>query len=260
MQQGLRVASLLIRRDLHVFFPSILNGFIDSLVWSTLTLTIFSYSSFTVGSKAVPFAVFMACGNIAVWGLFEIIGHISKLVGDLTGRRSIEYDLTLPLPQWMVFVALGISNGMQSMLLSIFVLPISKIILWNQFDLSTVSWGKFFLIFLQANLFYGFFALCLASLMDRLDSLKYIWRRIVSPVWLTGGFTFTWMSAYQIFPRASYLMLLNPLLCAVEGIRGAILGQQDYINFWYCSLALMGLTSIVAYIGISRMMRRLDCL
>ena len=249
----------LVRRDMTVFWPTFLDRFINGAIWVVLTVLIFEHLFPQMG-MAQDFAVFMACANIMSWGFFEVMGNVAILIADLTGPKAIEYDFTLPMPQWLVFTRIAISNGLQAMAIAIFILPLSKLVLWNSFSLAHVSWIQFTAIFILGNLFYGFFSLWLASMTKNMDAINNIWMCVVFPLWWVGGYQFSWQTMYDISPWLGRLNLLNPLVYVFEGIRASILGQAGYINVWYCVGALILASIITGYIGTKKMMERLDCL
>lgn len=249
----------LVRRDMTIFCPTFLGRFINAMIWVVLTVLIFAYLLPKMGMNQ-NFAIFMACANIMSWGFFEVMGNVAKLIGDLMGSKSIEYDLTLPIPQWLVFTRIALSNTLQAMAIAIFILPITKLVLWNSFSLAYASWLQFIAIFIFGNLFYGFFSLWLASMIKDMSAINNIWMRVVFPLWWVGGYQFSWQTMYDTSSWFAYIDLLNPLVYIFEGVRASLLGQEGYINVWYCVGALILASIITGYIGIKKMMDRLDCL
>src|SRR3989338_4175356 len=208
----------LVRRDMRVFWPTFSDRFINAIIWIVLTIIIFQYIFPQLGMPQ-DYAVFMACGNAMSWGLFEVMGNVAILVSDLIGPKKIEYDLTLPLPQWLVFIRIAISNALQAMVIAIFVLPISKLILWNYFSLANMSWIKFSIIFVVGNIFYGLFSLWLASVTKDMEGLNNIWSRIIFPLWWLGGYQFSWHTMNKMSPWFASVALFDPLVYAFEGVR-----------------------------------------
>ena len=259
MLLGITTCLNLIRRDIHVFLPRFFDRFINGTVWIILTIVVFQYIFPHMGVSQ-DYGVFMACANTMSWGFFEVMGNVALLVSDLTGPKTIEYDLTLPIPQWLVFVRIAISNGLQAMAIALFILPISKLILWQQFSLAHFSFFKFSVIFILGNLFYGFFSLWLASMTKDMRSINNIWMRVVFPLWWVGGYQFSWGVMNKMAPTFARFCLLNPLVYSFEGVRGAVLGQAGFINFWYCAVGLILASIVTGYIGTKKMMARLDCL
>ena len=186
--------------------------------------------------------------------------NVSRLIASLESDYAITYDLTLPLPHWLIFTRMAISNALQAMSIGCLILPISKLLLWNSFDISHVSWLGFVLLFIVGHLFYGFFSLWLASIVKNMHAIGNIWMRVVFPLWWLGGYQFSWAMLHKIAPVIAYGALLNPVTYCFDGMRSALLGQSEYISWGYCVLALLIFTLVVGYIGTKKMMRRLDCL
>ncbi len=255
---SIRTCARLVWRDMAVFWPTFTNRFINACIWVLVSLAVFQYIGFA--DATIALGSFMACGNAVSWGFFEVMENVARLISDEQGDRSITYALTLPLPQWMVFFRIALSNALQAIAIGIFILPLAKLLLWNYFDLTNADFGKALFIFVLAHLFYGFFSLCLASMVKSLEAIGDIWMRVVFPLWFLGGYQFTWATLYTKSAVLAYLDLLNPLLYCTEGIRAALLGQEGYLNFWICCAMLIGFTTILGVVGTRRMMHRFDCL
>jgi ABC-2 type transport system permease protein len=258
MSTQLRTFCALVHRDMAVFWPNWKGRFINSLIWSGLMLLVFEYIMPQMGLKGV--GPFMAAGAVASLGFFDVAENAIKFIADLEGNRSISYYLTLPASQSMVFVRLAISNAIQAMSLSIFLLPLYKLILWNSFSFAHFSIGKFILIFVVNNLFFGFFSLYLASVVESMEKVNNMWVRIIYPLWWLGCFQFSWATLNAAVPYISKLSLLNPMTYVMEGMRAAILGQEQFLNFWSCLLAVVIFTILIGLIGIRKLKQRLDCL
>lgn len=259
MLLSLKTCSRLIWRDTVVFVPSFLDRFFNACIWVILTIIVFQYIFPNLGLSE-DYGAFMACANAINWGFFEVMENVSRLIADLDGERSISYDLTLPLPQWMVFCRIALTNALQAMAVSVFILPLSMIVLWNNFPLIHFSCIKMFLIFSISNLFYGFFSLWVTSLIPNLSGMTNIWMRLIFPLWWLGGYQFSWNTMNSVSPVTAKLMLINPILYTSEGMRAAVLGQEGYLPFWVSFFALVVATLMVGFIGVKKMMKRLDCL
>jgi ABC-2 type transport system permease protein len=248
----------LMQRDLVIFFATCKDRLINALVWGILTVIVFEYIMPEMGMQGM--GSFMASGAIASWGFAEVTENISRFIADLEGERSISYYLTLPIPQWAVFVRLALSNAFQALFIAAFFIPLFKLILWHSFPLDQLAPFKFTLIFLVTHLFYGFFSLCLGAQIKSLDLMGNVWMRIVFPLWWVGCYQFTFKALHQAHPWIAYVNLLNPIVYIFEGTRAALIGQEGYLNFWLCFIVLTVMTIIVALFGIKKLQKRLDCL
>ena len=254
---SIRTCARLVWRDMAVFWPSFPGRLFNGAIWAGITIAVFQFIGF---GDAANLGLFMACANAVSWGFFEVMENVARLIADLQGERSITYSLTLPLPQWMVFVRIALSNALQAMAIAIFILPMAKILLWNHFDISNMSLIRVITIFILAHVFYGFFSLWLASMVKNLEAIGDVWMRVVFPLWFLGGYQFTWASFVAKSPALAYLNLLNPLLYCMEGVRAAVMGQEGYLPFWWCCAALVFFTTLVGTVGTIKMKQKLDCL
>lgn len=248
----------LIKRDFAVFLPDYKDRFINGLLWIVLVIGVFEYIMPQAG--LVGFGVFIAVSSIGSWGIFNVMNSASEMIADLEGERSITYYLTLPLPQWMVFARIAVSNALQAIAISTMFIPISKLLLWEQFNWAQVSWSKFVTIFVLANIFYGFFSLFLASCIKNFKTVENVWMRIVWPIFYLGCYQFRWSFVHTYSPKLAYVSLINPMVFIMEGIRGAIFGQEGSLPFLPCAVAIVIFTIIFGTIGIKRLQKRLDCL
>jgi len=248
----------LLRRDWSVFVPTLKDRIINGLSWFGFMVVVFEYIMPEAG--LANYGLFTAISSIVSWGFFSVMNSAGEMIADLEGERSITYYLTLPLPQWMVFARIALSNAIQSIAISLLFIPMTKLFLWNQFDLASVAWGKFFLIFLLINLFYGFFSLFLASCIKTFATIENVWMRIVWPIWFLGCYQFKWSFLFKVSPALAYCNFINPMVFIMEGIRAAGLGQEDSLPYWWCFTALIVFTLFFGTLGIHRLKRRLDCI
>ncbi len=245
-------------RDLRVYLPDLKRDVINASIFIFLTSFTYQYIMPLEGIDG-QYGLITACGGIVAWGMFAARNKVSFLVRDITGFGTLDFFLTLPLPQWAVFVALALATAVRPMLIIACVFPVIKVLFWNTLILSQIAWGKFLTIFILINIFYGFATLWLTASSDKVSSIQNIWMRIIFPLWWVGGYGFIWRTFYKVSPNGAYLSLVNPLVYGYEGVRGAVLGQAGYINFWYCAGALIFTCIITGYIGVKKMMARLDC-
>ncbi len=258
MMLSLRTFYALIARDMRVFKSVYMSRLINAMIIVILETTVFQYIMPSMG-VVVGYGALMVAGCVATNGLFDILGNSSRLVSDIEGDKTIGYDLTLPLPHSLVMLRLAVTNALQSMAICIWILPVSKLLMGSGLSFEQTVWYKVVALFLIAHIFYGFLALFVATCLKNLWGVEHIWVRFIFPFWWLGGFSFTWKTLQGISPMAAYVGLLNPLTMCFEGMRGAILGQEGYLPFWFCFLTLVLWTVVIGYVGTKRMMRRLDC-
>lgn len=235
----------LIERDLYVALPLLPNRIVSVVVLTALTVYIYEY----VGvAGATGFGLFMAASEMGSRAFRRVFPSM-RIAGDLLGDRSLFYYLTLPIPSTFVFLALALSSTIELMSLYIWVLPTAKLVLGNAFYLPVVQLFKVIAVFACAHLFYGVSVLLLASAKVRaIDELGILHARYCEPLFLIGGHYFTWHLLYTKSPWCAYLLLLNPLVYACEGVRSALLYCPDSLPVSLCCGALLFLQVLLAYL------------
>lgn len=247
----------LIHADLLEFKDVVVGKIIDMGIWIGLTLLVMQYIMPYFG-LAADFGAIQLGGAIASAGLFELNGSVINFVSDMEGNKIINYHLTLPMPSWLVFVSKTAYYIIIYIALSVCMLPFAKLVLWTQWDLSTISYYKLALAIFSACTFYATFTLWCSAIIKDMQSLNQVWARYIFPMWFMGGFQFSWFSLLKALPIVAYISLINPMIYITEAMRVALLGQENYINFWICIIVINAFSLACALIGIYNLRKRLD--
>lgn len=243
--------------DLTIFRQVIVDKVVNSIIWAGSTLVVMEY--LLPGLRGgIGYGSFMVAGSCASIGLFEVFPSVMELVTDFEGERIIDYYLTLPIPSWMVLVRNALYYAFGAFCLGISILPLGKMLLWYRFDLSQLSVVKYMLIFIATSAFYGSFTLLVASLVKNMMTIGNVWMRFLFPMWFLGGFQFAWSALKSFSVPLAYVALLNPMTYIMDGMRAAVLGQENYLNFWLCLATVICFTVCFSYIAICRLKKRLD--
>jgi len=252
------ILAQLMRKDLLQIFRCYPAKFFDTCFLFFTNVVVFSYfmPAFGVSSDLGPFIV---VGAIASFGLFDIVGQVGELIVDIQGDRAIYHRLAMPIPYWLVFFQLVLKWGLSTILLCTPLIFVGKLLVWDRFFLSDIHFFKLLLIYPTAALFFGFFSLWLTSIIEKATSLSSLFLRFINPLFMFGGYFFTWKSTLAISPILGYTLLANPMIYVMEGMRSAILGPEGYLPFWTSFFVLWGFNFLLAAISISRLKRRLDC-
>jgi ABC-2 type transport system permease protein len=256
MSISFRCFLALVHKELSLFFKEFFSKLIDVSVILCTWVLVFGYLM-TKSGLQTSYGTFILVGALASFGLFETVSRATLLAQDAADKK-LSNLLILPLRSSLVFVAIGLSWAISTALLAICLLPLGKLLLWNQFDLSKISLWKFILIFSVGNLFYGFFALWVASLVTNLRNTEWLWTRIINPLYMFCGFFYSWQMVWETSHLIGYLHFLNPLLFIVEGTKAAVLGQGEFLSFWLCFFILWGFIAFFTYDALRRFKKRLD--
>lgn len=247
----------LFRSEFKIFLRTIHDKLIDLFIWIVISafVNIYLMAAFGVHES---FGAFTIASMVASAGLFEQFSSVTTLIADLEGNSVTSYYLTLPLPSWLVFVTYMAFYAFNSAILAMCVLPACKLLFWNHLDLSQFSLLKYLLIFKVTALFYGAFTLWVAGKVPSLERIGSVWMRFIFPLWFLGAFQYPLDAMTQLSDYFWYASLLNPMVYIMEGTRAAILGQEGYLNFWFCVVMTVIFTVICAADGIRMLKKRLD--
>jgi hypothetical protein len=254
----MHVCKELVYADLLILKQTIVDKSIDLSIWVSISTCVNAYIMPYFGVKD-DFGIFQWCGILSAIGIFELYTTSVDLVSDFEGDRIINHRLTLPIPSWLALLSKAAYFFIMYSTLSIIMVPVGKICLWNAFDLTQVHYGKFMLTILFQNIFCASFSLLAASLVKDVSHLGTIWSRYIFPMWFMGGFCFSWYALYAVFPTVALFDLINPMIYSTEAMRISILGKQEgYLNFWICLCALTFFSVISLVWGMHNIKKRLD--
>lgn len=233
------------------------DKFINLAIWATCSLFVTGYLLQAFG-LARNYGAFQLGGVIASVGLFELYGNAVTIVSDIEGDRTISYYLSLPASAPTILLSYVCYYATISSCMSLFLLPLGKLLLGSQLILANISWPGFIFFAIFTNLVCATATLLVSALIPSMDKFDILWMRFIFPLWFLGGFQFSWASVYQSAPWFSYIMLINPVTYISEGGRAVLLGQEGNLNFWLCCFVLLILWVIVSIFAYKTLKRRLD--
>jgi ABC-type polysaccharide/polyol phosphate export permease len=245
-------------KEIFVYKTTVGSKLIDLLIMMSTNVIVFNYLMPYFGVKA-NYGFFIILGLIPALNFFDIVPKSINLIVDITSYKKISYILTLPLPSFLSIAAIPLSWAIQGCLYTILILPIAKIIFWNKFSFENFSFFKFIIAFILYNSMFGFFALYLASMIKSMKYVSWIWARIVNPLFMLGGYFYSWKAVFSISHIAGYINLINPVMFATEAIRSSVLKSDEFIPYWLSILVMLIFTLIFAFLGIRKLKKRLDC-
>lgn len=254
---NLSVAYALFLTDMKLFRKVALDKLINMVIWMFCVLGVNAYllPKFGVTSS---FGLISLAGFFAVAGIFQGFSDTIGFVLDVESTKIIKYYGMLPIPTWMMLLRHIISNAFTYFVYTIALIPFSKLLVWNLFDLSAVNWGGFMLICVLSSLFYGALTLYAPSLIKSSQHIGNLWTRVIFPLWFLGGFSFSWRVLYQVSPTFAYINLCNPVMYITEAYRSVVVGSADYLNFWLCCGVVVMFTLVLSYLSVRVWKQRLD--
>jgi len=248
----------LLKADLTVYFRQSFGGHvINNLIWSSSSMFSFTYILPHLG-LSTEYGSFYAVGCLASSTIFGIFLNVALFASDLAGDKNINQQLLVPMPSYLVLYKNMAFYTIRAAALAIILLPLAIIILGSNFDLSHFSIPKFLIMYFLCCLVSSALSIIIQSYVTDLNKIEDIWNRFLFPIWYFGGTQFSWFTLAKFSKTVSYICLTNPFIYVVEGLRVAILGQQNYLPFWICVLVSLASSIILSTIGIMRLRKKLD--
>ena len=130
--------------------------------------------------------------------------------------------------------------------------------MWNQLDLAQINYFKLLLALIFQSVFGACFTIWASSVIGNMSQMGNVWSRFIFPMWFMGGFQFSWKAVYHVFPIVAWINLINPMIYITESVRGALLVQADYLNFWLCLMIISLFSAIFLAMGMSNLKKKLD--
>jgi ABC-type polysaccharide/polyol phosphate export permease len=256
MFSSINIFYQLLRADLFISFKNIKERIIDTVIWVVATAVVLRYV-FPVLGMPVQYAAEMAMVGVASAGAFEVCGY--ELVSDYFGDQIISYQLTLPIPSWMIFLKIACNRAIGLLVRTSIILPLNKLILGDVLKFSAFSFARFCFASMAASLFFGLFSILGSSVPSEVSDIERTWIRLIFPLWYFGGAMFTFSSIFYAFPKLSMALLLNPFVYATEGLRVSVLGESaSVIPFWTSMVVLSLFAGLLSWWGIARFRKKLD--
>ncbi len=257
IRRYLPVLGAMLQADLAQFKTVFWGKLIDRFIWVSTYIALMAYIMPSFGLSR-DFGPFLLGGLVCSIGLLETYSSSAALVADLEGDRTITYFLTLPIPSWLVFVRLICYYAFHYAVLAILIIPVGNCMLPEPIRFVNVSWPRLAFIFILINLFHGSLVVWMASMIKNMATLGKMWSRVLHPAWFLGGFQFSWQVLHALWPKVAYVMLLNPVFYSMEGMRAALLGQEGFLPYWVCCVALSISIVLFSWLAIKRFRKRLD--
>jgi len=153
----LRVFGWLLYYELRAVLKDSKEYLLDSLSWPVVIILANGYIMPALGLPA-NYGTFSCISMMVIMASFTAWTSSMPLCTDLEGPKAISYELTLPVPYWMVWLKYIIALAVRAALFNFMPLIIGKIILGSAFSLPHFSIPHFLLIYFMACIFFASFA------------------------------------------------------------------------------------------------------
>lgn len=257
------IAYRLIKHYLKQFFFQP-QGYLFTLasmgIWGAVSLFVTGKILPQMGTILSTFGLMQFSGVIAGIAMQVAYRDIFPIIMDFEDKKNIYHELGFPIPAIYLFLSKLISQTIAYFIVCISLIPVCKIILWNEIIFSAFNWTQFFIALISACLLFSSMVFFLISFIPQIRFAGLAWAFFIFPLWFLGGFQFSWNYLYQCNKIVAYLDFLNPIIYINESLKIALIQIKSFLPF-QCLIGTIFIFTIVFFsIGYMRIKKRLDIL
>jgi len=250
----------LLHRDFYIFGKRLKTYGINYLIiYPLLAILIFGYIQPGVifGAGSAKASIILMVGTFALNSVQICFSLISPLMYDIEGDRFIDYQMML-LPPRVLFFELIAFPALFSFIIAMPFFPLARLLLPSYFDALNTSWVGLLLMNLVCSYFFASYVLMVMCFIKRSFNVRYFWIRINWPLVVLGGFWVPWALLNSRFKLYSWLALIDPYTYITEGLRSALVGNDPFIAYPICILALIFFSGVFNILALYFFKRKLD--
>jgi ABC-2 type transport system permease protein len=239
----------LLGRDAHVarrnFVPLLLQTFLQPLMF------VFIFGRVMVGSGFMPpsYKSLLLPGIMALSMVGTGIWAVAMpLIAEFQFTREIEDRLLAPMDISWLAIEKVVAGTLQALAAGLMVIPCAWLILRPGVELNLRSPLLFAGVALLVALFAAVGGLALGCSVDQ-THIGLMFTLVVAPMIFFGCTYYPW-SALKNFPILQKVVLINPLVYASEGLRGALVPQFPHLSLLAVLAGLIAFNVLLLAVGL----------
>jgi ABC-2 type transport system permease protein len=239
----------LLSRDAHVarrnFVPLLLQTFLQPMMF------VFIFGRVMVSSGYMPAAYksLLLPGIMAISMIFTGVWAVAMpLIAEFQFTHEIEDRLLAPIENDWLAIEKVLFGAAQAVVAGLAVIPAAWLLLRPGVELHLPSPLTFAVITLLVAFFSACGGLALGCSIDQ-TKIGLMFSMVLTPMIFFGCTYYPW-SALANFPILQKIVLINPLVYASEGLRGALVPQFPHLPVVAVLLALLVFDSLLLVIGL----------
>src|ERR1700686_310346 len=230
------------RRNL---IPLLLQTFLQPMMF----VFIFGRVMVSSGYMPVAYKSLLLPGIMAISMVFTGVWAVAMpLIGEFQFTREIEDRLLAPIEISWLAIEKVFFGALQALFAGLVVIPAAWLLLRPGVELSLRSPLSFACVTVLVALFSACGGLALGCSIDQ-NHIGLMFSMVLTPMIFFGCTYYPW-SALAHFPILQKIVLVNPLVYASEGLRGALVPQFPHLSFPAVLIALMLFDLLLLDIGL----------
>lgn len=245
----------LLSRDGHVARRNLLPMLLQNLLQPLLLTFVFGRVLTASGMMKGAFKDVLLPGVMAIsMVLSGVQGVAMPLITEFQFTREIEDRLLAPIANGWLAVEKVVAGMIQALVAGLVVIPAAWLTLGSGVHLSFAQPVEFAAICLLVALFASAGGLALGCSVGQ-TQIGLMFSLVLAPMMMFGCAYYPW-SFLAAFPVLQYAVLVNPLVYASEGLRGALVPQVPHIALWIVMVAMAAIDLVLIVVGLKKFQQK----
>ena len=241
----------LLSRDGHVARRNLLPMLLQNLLQPLLFTFVFGRVMTTSGMLPAAYKNLLLPGIMAISMVLAGVQAVAMpLITEFQFTREIEDRLLAPIDTGWLAVQKIVAGMIQATLAGLVVIPAAWALMGSGVNLDFGRPIEFLLVALLVALFSSAGGLALGCSIGQ-TQIGLMFSLVLAPMIMFGCAYYPW-SSLKSFAVLQYLVLINPLVYANEGLRGAMAPQVPHIPTLRVIAAMVLINVTLLVIGLKR--------
>lgn len=245
----------LLQRDGHVARRNLIPTLIQNLLQPLLLTFVFGRVLTSSGMMSGSYKNILLPGVMALSMTFSGIWAVAMpLISEFQFTREIEDRLLAPIDTSWVAIEKVVAGMIQAIVSGLVVIPAAWLTLGSGVNLGNWRPFEFISMCVLMALFSAAGGLLMGVSVGQ-TQIGLMFSMVLTPMIMFGCAYYPW-SALSAFPVLKYLVLINPVVYASEGLRGALVPQVPHMPAYVTIGALVLIDLLLMTLGVSKFNRK----
>jgi ABC-2 type transport system permease protein len=241
----------LLARDAHVARRNILPMLLQNLLQPLLFTFVFGRVMTASGMMPVSYKATLLPGVMAISMVLAGVQAVAMpLITEFQFTREIEDRLLAPIEIGWLAVEKVVAGMIQALAAGLVVIPAAWLLMGSGVDLDFGRPWEFFAVAVLVAMFSATGGLALGCSVGQ-TQIGLMFSLVLAPMMMFGCAYYPW-SALESFPILHIAVLINPLVYASEGLRGALVPKVPHMNTLIVIAALAAIDVALVFVGLWR--------
>ncbi len=244
----------LLARDAHVARRNFIQLLLQTFLQPMMFVFIFGRVMVSSGYMPAIYKSLLLPGIMAISMIFTGVWAVAMpLISEFQFTHEIEDRLLAPIENSWLAIEKVFFGAMQAIVAGLAVIPAAWLLL-RPVELNLSSPGMFIAITILVALLSACGGLALGCSVDQ-TKIGLMFSLVLTPMIFFGCTYYPW-SALASFPILQRVVLVNPLVYASEGLRGALVPQFPHLPIVVVLLGLLSFDVLFLLLGLRQFRKK----